>query len=328
LEGGFTLIELLLVMSLLGLILGAGVGVLASLDVESDTAPERVRAGLLSAQAAALAERLPANLQLSADGRNLLVSVPRPRATWHFEAAGDGLALRGAALLEDGYLGRCLDLQRPTLDASAEVDLLGRAELADIPGFALRFHLRWSGSGGGELLSAGENLSLRLEEDGRLNLHLAAMGFGSRGERAALGSWSLKSPPDVLTRGRWQQLTLLADGGALELWLDGVRVASTPLELDGPRAEPYLPEGRLVLGGRPRPFPGQIDELGLYAFERSDPLPLPREVEWPADAPRRLRFGVDGLLESARQKPVQLRLGLPGGVERTLILSSRGISDG
>lgn len=328
-RAGFTLIELLLVMSLLGLLLGAGVGLLAGMDLESDTAPERVRAALSAMQGAALAEELPAHARLSVDRRSLAIDLPRARRSWHFEAAGEGLALSGAKLTEDGFLGRALDLQAAPLDGRAELDLSGRAELGNASGFALRFQLRLSGEEGGEIATCGEGLSLRLDSEGRLVAMLAARRVGEASAAAAgAGSWTLQSEPGLLERGRWQRLTLLADGRQLELWLDGVRAASLALELDSAAARLQLPEGSLRLGGRPRPFPGQIDELTLYAYEPADPLDLPQRVDWPADGPAQLSFGPDGILEQARARPLVLALRLPGGLERPLVLTSRGVADG
>jgi prepilin-type N-terminal cleavage/methylation domain-containing protein len=330
-SSGFTLIELLLVISLLGLLLGAGVGLLAGMDLESDTAPERVRAALLSMQGAALAEQLPAHARLSADRRSLSIDLPRARQSWHFEAAGEGLALSGAKLVEDGFLGRGLDLQAAPLDGRAELDLVGRAELAGASGFALRFELRLAGEEGGEIVTCGEGLSLRLDSEDRLVAMLAAGRRDAAAGPAAgasAGNWTIQTEPGLLVRGRWQSLTLLADGQRFELWIDGLRAAAVALELEAGGARVQVPEGSLRLGGRPRPFPGQIDELTLYAFEAADRLDLPERVDWPPDGPVLLSYGPDGTLEQARQRPLTLALRLPGGVERPLLLTSRGIADG
>ncbi|MEO0651181.1 MAG: hypothetical protein AAFZ65_10945, partial [Planctomycetota bacterium] len=75
-------------------------------------------------------------------------------------------------------------------------------------------------------------------------------------------------------------------------------------------------------------FPGTVDSLVLRAYRLGEPLQLPDELVWPAGAPRRIRFDVDGTLDSDLH-PEGVRLPFetaPGQVE-TVSVSKYGTVD-
>ena len=317
-RAGVTLLELLLVMAVIGLVLGAGVGVISTLDVQSDRAALVVRGALRAAQSTARTEQQPAWVAAEEDGSRLVVGVPRAVYSGGFGGPLEGGARGvtptpiGARLVDEGYLGGSVALTDGGLDARVEIalDLLGGLDLTE--GFALRVHVRPSDLDGGRIVGLGEWVGLDARADG------VVLGFVQPDGAQRV---DVRSDRGALAAGRWTELGLVYDRARLRLLVDGFPVGIVEVtQRLGVLTEP------VVLGGRPRPFPGLVDELVLWSYERSEPIALPETVAWPSDAPAVVRFGPDGALDPlAHEGEVRIPLTYPDGTTQAVRVGRHGI---
>ena len=86
-RAGFSLLELLMVMIIVGLVMGAGLGLVTSIDFSSTQTAGAVRGVLRAAQSAARGTGAPAQVELDAEGGALRVRSFRPLTCFHFEAS-------------------------------------------------------------------------------------------------------------------------------------------------------------------------------------------------------------------------------------------------
>ena len=285
---GLTLLELLLTMGLLGLLLGTGVGVFASLDLSAERSPTVVRSVLASARSRASDEGQAVHVLVENEGQELVLHAPRIVASYSFESGARGPRgrapeLDGARRVDDGYLGSGLAFSGGGIDAKVRIDLGqdGRFDLRD--GFALRMRVRADDTTGGALLDLGGVVRLEARDGGKLVASVVPN---------ELNRIDLESPFGALGFGSWVEIGLTYDRVRLSITVDGFPVARMPLT--DPLGEP---KRELTLGGRPRPFPGLMDELVLWIYERQQAVALPEERRWPADAPTRIGFDRDGSLD-------------------------------
>jgi prepilin-type N-terminal cleavage/methylation domain-containing protein len=89
--GGVTLLELLVVISILGVLLGLGVGVYGSLATPDVLAAERIRDALRAARLLAQREGAPAAVIVDPAGGDVYALGLHAAGNWHFEDdAGSG----------------------------------------------------------------------------------------------------------------------------------------------------------------------------------------------------------------------------------------------
>ena len=123
---GLTLLELLMVLTLLSLLLGAGVGVLSQLDVGRRAAAGAVQNLIRVAQNSSVSRRAPARVRLDRAAGLVEAEALVVVGTWHFEGGGtegdfglDGTS-SGAELVDDGWIGQALGFARASRGSYAQ----------------------------------------------------------------------------------------------------------------------------------------------------------------------------------------------------------------
>lgn len=309
---GLTLLELVLTMGILGVVFGAGIGILASLDLTSGQSAGLARSALSAAANAAMRAGAPARLVVGDDLRSLYVVAPRTLGTWHFErddgAGGRGLlaANFGALPIDDGHLGRALSFRDARDDAYVELSLGTGAGFDPSEGFALHLALRLEGARPGRVFDLAAIAGLDVLQDGALRGWMRPLRIDALGRRVAGARRDVEASAQTLQIGRWTRVALTYDRVELRLVVDDFPVGI--VAEDAPVAPP---EGRLALGGPPRPFAGSVDSVIVLQAEQGEPLMLPETLRWPAAGPRSVRFEADGALDRSRH-PQGLEVVLEG----------------
>lgn len=303
-RAGVTLLELLLVMAIMALLLGAGVGVFATADNDDTLAVSVLRSGLRTAQSAAHLEGLPAALLVQDGGRRLVLATPRVRGSWHFERETPGFGEQPPAIpLGDpervpGYLGEGFDFTGLRADAGVAVPLHDSGAFDVTDGFAIGVALRCRDDLDGTIWRLGDVAGLESERGGRLSAWMVpGTADDPTGQRRG-GRVDLELPPNSLPLGRWTRVDVVYDRFELRVLVDGFPAGILPLEDPLPRLK-----GPLVVGGRPRPFQGVVDELVVGTYERGDPLELSQGLVWVGKPPTAARFEADGGLDRTRHGP-------------------------
>lgn len=275
-RAGLTLIELLAVMAVIGILLGAGVGMLASLDLGERAALGRIQSVLRATRNTALARRAPARVRLLApgapgnrgegDGWALRPEVLELVGTWHFEGDLEGaFGLVGAAeepaFADDGYIGRALSLAARD-DSLVEFPVQRDPAYDFEQGFVLECALRLEGGHQpGVLVDAGGLFGLELQAHGALSGWLVPAGLDERGQLRPQGRQELRTADGALSGRDWHRVRLEYDRRLVRLLVEGVELARS--ELDVPL---WRMEGPLALGDRSHRVGAGLDALVVGAF--------------------------------------------------------------
>ncbi|HED65713.1 MAG TPA: prepilin-type N-terminal cleavage/methylation domain-containing protein [Planctomycetes bacterium] len=323
-RAGFTLLELILVLVLISILLGAGLGMFASLDFGREQAAGLVKNALRSAENTAIASQAPARVSIDRSLGSFRPEGMRVVGTWRFEDrsldGGNGIDGRAAAELftRDGYIG----------DALRFTDR--RGELAEIPvhedpafdlrqGFTIDCVLRLEGTGGGRVLTIADHLRLEVGQGGALRGSFRVRSIGESGRAAAGGVVVVRSNPGMLVPWRWTRVRLSFDRVEFVLFVDGVRVAAVPQS-----SEVWRVDGPLVLSDERLPFPGSIDDLVVQAAWGEEEVVLPESVTI-VSAPEVIRFAAGGGLDRREHPaPAEIVLGFEDGTRRTLTVGAYG----
>lgn len=324
-RAGVTLLELLVVISLVSLILGAGVGALASFDVGDRAARSLVQSVVRSAANSALARDAPASVVIDPAERSIAARAMKVIGTWHFESEAlrgafdlDG-ELFGAVLVDDGQLGRALSLRRDASRAArtpswAEIDIQRDPAFDLVDGFALECSVRIEAAGAGALLDIGGSVGCELSSDGTLVAWLTPAIEDDVGRRMRGARIGLESQPGALGFGAWRRVRASYDRARFELAIDGVLVAA--LAYDSPL---WPTDGPLIVGDDRRAFPGSIDTLAISGVVASREIVLPEGVAFGIESTRLMRFAPGGHLDRATHAtPARIEL-LYADDERDLI---------
>lgn len=278
-DRGFTLIEMLVVLGLLGLLMGLGLGFLRRGGRDIDVAIGAVRDQVRLAAESAATRHLPASVSIEPgeDGAPARVRarVLAPIAYWHLDEDEGRDARSGIPSELSGEIasGRFGEARRN--DARLKRSVL-RAAFGDRPavdlrdGFAFRVDVRFDAergdAGDAVVLRIGSTLELRVDAE----LVPAAKYVGTQGGDQQ-GQSYLLATKRALRADRWITLELVADGSAFAMLADGVELARTPATL--PLWQ--RPEDVLELSPADRPLPGLVDELVVFAYDRSQEQMLP-----------------------------------------------------
>jgi hypothetical protein len=309
-----TLLELLLTMALIGVVLGAGLGVFATLDFARRAALGLVQNVIRAARNTAVARGAPARVRLDREARTITAEAMSVIGTWHFEReslAGafdlDG-RMGGAVLIEDGYLGRALSLAL-SRGATARFDVERVPSYDPREGFSLDCALRLESADSGRILNLGGVVGLSLEESGALRAWLIPEVVGSTGEARAGGRIFVDAPAGALQVGAWRRVRFEYDRRVARLFVDGVELARTDESLPVWRLQ-----GPLVLGDAQASFAGALDALVIAAVSAGETAALPDSVAFGPDAPGELRFDARGHLDrEVHAQPVQFGLTFDDG---------------
>lgn len=266
---GVTLLELLVVITLLGALLGLGVGAWGSLASPDSLAAGRIRDALRAAHLLAQREGLPASVVVDAEGGAVWALGLRAAGNWHFEDdAGSGWPVPAshpaATLRPDGVLGSALVLGE---DAALVVPELPPAA-GGPEGFGVEVFLAPQAEPRPmTLLERPGAWELRLDEDGvlQVSVWLAARPAPEELRRAV--------PEARLPPGRWSRLAVLYDGRSLHVEVDGRRCGE---DTRLPAARPMASGGGVLRAGEGLlRFRGSLDELRLFTVAAEEAAALP-----------------------------------------------------
>lgn len=309
-RAGLTLLELILTMGILGIVFGAGVGILTSLDLTSGQSAGLVRSALAAASGAALREGAPARLEVSTDRTSLYVIAPRTLGTWHFErddgqgARGLQTALFGAANTDEGHMGSGLVFSGKRRDAYVELGLVAGGSFDPTAGLAIELAVCLDELSPGRLLDVAGVAGLDVQEGGALSGWILPARLDESGVEVVGAKRVAELPAGVLLPGRWVRVGLSYDRVELRITADGF-----PASIVSEVAPLSRAKGAIVLGGTPRAFVGRVDTVVVRQAEVGEPLVLPEGTLWPEDGPRAVRFEADGALDRGRH-PTGLDIGL------------------
>lgn len=321
-----TLLELILVMFILALVLGAGVGTLASLDLGRAQAAGLVRNVLRSAQNTAIASTAPARVRIDVAAGSLHAESLVTVATYAFEGKSiEGYGPAGGAEPElfdpRGFVGECV--RSGEVRATVEIPLERDSACDFTLGFSVTCALFRESGAGGRIFTLG------LPERPLLQLDLSASGILRARMRQRLGDATSDKPGGELVIstsaglvpvGRWAEVRLLYDRTRFELLLDGTLVASE--ESDG---YAWKVEGPLVFFEGSVPFPGRIDSLVIGAMVAGEPAVLPQSVRFAAGGPTLVQFAASGGLSRAvHREPPRIALEFADGSRETLVVGLYG----
>jgi len=316
---GMTLFELMLVMVLIGLLLGLGVGVFASLDFGKRAALSLVQNVVRSARNSAVARAAPARVRIDAAAGTLVAEALDVAGTWRFEgerlegAFGLDGRLAGAELVDDGYLGRALALGSARA-SYAEIGVQSDAGFDLYHGFAIECALRLVGTASGGVLSVGGAAGLAVGGAGALRAWLVPEVVGASGEPRSGGRIYVESPPGTLTPGRWQRVRFEYDRRLARLYVDGIEAARTE-EV----APVWRLEGPLTLGDPRGSFQGALDDLVVAVVAASEGASLPDSVQFGPGTPAEILFDARGHLDrEVHVQPLAFQLLFDDGGAQTV----------
>jgi prepilin-type N-terminal cleavage/methylation domain-containing protein len=326
-SAGLTLLELLLTMAILGIVFGAGVGILVSMDLTSSSAAGLARAALATTATAARREGAPARLEVQGDGRALVVVSPRTVGTWHFErddavGARDLVATTfGARSIDDGHIGRAMTFRGGPEEARIELGLELGSGLDIAEGFSVELAVRREGTAPGRIIDVAGVAGIDALRDGAIRGWIRPERVDASGHVVEGARRDVEAAPGALAPDRWTRIALVYDRVELRLVVDGF-----PAGLVEERAPVARARGGVVLGGKPRAFPGAVDTVVVRTMERSEPLELPPTSRWPSDAPGVVRFEADGALDRSRHRGgIELRLETDTGDRPLISVSAYGV---
>ncbi len=290
---GVTLLELLVVITLLGALLGLGLGAWGALAAPDMLAAGRIRDALRAARLAAQREGLPSAVVVDPAAGAVYALGLRAAGNWHFEddeGSGWPVPARHAAgaLRPDGVLGSALVLRD-------EAELL----VPDLPpaaggpeGFGVEVWLAPEAEPRPmTLLERQGAWQLRLDEDGvlQVSVWLDARPAPEELRRAV--------PEAQLPPGRLTRLAVLFDGRSLHVAVDGRRCGEDT-RLPAPRRLAAAGGGALRSGKGLERLRGSLDELRLFTVSAEAAGALPVEARL-LGAPRVLHLDAAGRLDPA-----------------------------
>ena len=291
---GMTLVELLMVMALIGLLLGAGVGMLSSLDLERRALVGRCQNVLRAARNSAVARAGSAQVLIDSEAGTLTARASEVVGTWHFEDRLTGArdatgASTGTTFTDAGFIGAGL--------------AVGGGAFAEFPvqldpswdfehGFTLECAVRFDEPGRVALVDVGGAFGLTQSGDLGVRGWFVPRVASEAGPDRAGGLVAVDLEPGTLRQGSWHRLRLEYDRRVLRLSVDGLPLA---------RSEHVVPvwnlAGPLRLGAERDSGAASLDGLVVGAVAVSETVVLPEGVAFSEAAPALLRFGPTGHLD-------------------------------
>lgn len=311
---GMTLLELLLVMAVLGVLMGAGVGMLSSINLGERAAKGLVQNVLRAARNSSVARGALARVRIDPINGVMRAEAMEVIGTWHFEDQGESMrgafgldgALLGAVHVDDGFVGRALAFPRGARSrAVVPVHQYSLYDLSD--GFRIEFCLRPEANGGGAVLRLGDAIGVDVSDAGAVAAWFVPKTIDATGKDMKGGRVTYRAPAGTATLGAWTRIAFEYDRKAVTLHVNGVA-----LDPEEPALE-TLPvwsiNDPLVLSGGEAGFVGAIDALVISAVAASEEIELPEGVRFDPGVPAEIRFDADGSLDRAvHREPVVVRL--------------------
>jgi hypothetical protein len=322
-----TLIELLMVMGLMALMLGFGVGAIASIDIGNYGAGSLVRSTLRSTGNWSRGRQAPAQVRIDAAEGTLAAEGLMVVGTWHFESSpprgafGLNGELLDAVLVKDGFVGKALGLAGTPSNASYSIPVSMDPAFALSAGFQVQVTLRPELTGSGTILAIGDMLKIEATRNLGLKVTLSVERFDEESQDfVAAGRAFVSTEPGALTLDEWNRVLVSYDREHLSIFVEGIPVAR--LEETG-QLEKSL--ASLVLGGGYQPWPGSLDNLVVSAVGAQELVVLPEGVSFAKTTPKRIVFAADGGLDrSTHSNPVEFELEYEDGRRETVRVNLYG----
>ncbi len=314
-RAGMTLIELLIVMGIVAVILGAGLGALAGIDTGSAPAMAVVNSSLRSANNWAVARRAPARIAFDSEANTIHAEGLAVIGTWHFETnpprgafALNG-SYQGVETIDDGYLGKALDLEGAEEGGIYSVPVHASPTYDISSGFQIAFAAKPVGTGTARVLALGETLAVELTSNGAVKAWFQGERREANATATPSGKVLAETSPGLLRVGSWSRILVSYDRRELAIFVEGVPAARTS-------DEAYVMKitGPLVVGAPRRQWPGRIDSLVISAVAADEVIELPEGVSFAETAPKQVVFAAGGGLDRrAHAGPVRFALDFADG---------------
>ncbi len=276
----FTLLELVTVLSVMGILLGIGVGAFRRSIPRREIARNQLLDALRRARLFAVAEQSPATVHLVEP----LEQGDWPRITtvgeilvgnWHLEGddstgfPGPWVADNGQ-VLERGLLGKAVHLSG---ELPSRIDLFTYSSFDSVHGFAAEMFVQLDDLRERLLLSKGRSFQWSVSDEGFLKLRVTVK-MPSKEDPARLEEafQELRTESAVAPAGRWTKVKAVFDGMSLSMSCDDAAVAELYLPAAGSLV--IDPQADLVIGGLKHAFGGAVDEVryGVFVAETSEAL--------------------------------------------------------
>lgn len=316
-------------MTLLGTILGVGLGTFASFDPGRRAARGLVANALRQARNEAVAHRAPARVLFDPANRSVTSEGTVVAGTWRFETPAlegargvDGLAQRfpGTVLTDDGFVGKALDMDLGERGAKVVFDLSAEPLFRLRRGFRLACALRPKTLKSAEILDLGGVVGMALHQDGSIAFSVVTRRVDELGRSLAGETVNVRTSPGAVEAGRWSQVELRYDGSWLSALSDGV-----PVAMRAETRELWDVEKPLTIGGDRNGYDGQIDDLVVLVAREGETFILPSSVEFDAKDPFEVRFDEGGGLDPvAHARPVDIGLKFDDGTRDGLVVQMYG----
>lgn len=292
---GFTLLELLVVMGLLSVLTGMAVGALGRVD-PAESAASTIAGERRAAQVTARSQGVPTEVWVrpGRDGMPATVQslLLRPIVVFGFEPGQRQFDEDLVASIsgEDVPSGRFGHGRRAAEgDRNALLRWPAPPHVLDLrDGFVCRIDLRLETASRASVLRLPPAVDLLLDEEGRPTARFRLLGDGG----TALAQ---VASPTALPLHRWCTLDVCCNGSTVWLQLDG-RELATASAVGTPQQEG---DGVFEVSPADAPFPGVVDEVRWFVYERAPVQLLPSELQ-PAET---FRFTYD-LHGDATAEPV------------------------
>ncbi|MDP6539162.1 MAG: hypothetical protein QF903_00610 [Planctomycetota bacterium] len=315
-----TLVELLFTMTLIAVVLGIGLGSLATLDLGARASVGVVQSTLRQANNWAVARRAPARVRIDPSRGVLRAEGMDVIGTWHFEKLPPRGAFRldgsvvGAELVEDGFIGKALTFHGLEPGARHEVEVQRDPSYDITTGFQVHCVLRPEKVASGQVLRLGSSVGIDVTSRLGLDVFFSAERTDEYGQPVAAGKAALETPPGVLRPDRWNRITVSYNTSELVVFVEGVAVARVEEQ-----ARVAAIDGPLVLGGGRRPWPGSVDNLVITAVGTEEEIVLPGDTSFPADTPTEIVFAAGGGLDrTVHDQPVRIVVEFADGRRRSV----------
>jgi prepilin-type N-terminal cleavage/methylation domain-containing protein len=333
---GFTLLELLAVISILGVLMGVGIGVFSQVNVSKFSAVGTVRSVLRTARENALATGLPVSVVCDGPANRVYDLSMRPFGNWCFEdEAGTGTAgssnaastgafgldakLFGARVSAPGRPGASLCCANARDHATA--DLGARGEWIFRDGLSAELDVNVEKPLLATVLRRGRQFQLRLLVNGVVEGEVG-LAENELPDAKTAGQLVVASRAGAVSPARWTRLGLVYDRNVLTLLVDGVVVGTREAR------EPVTQESApLEFGDRQQTFAGRIDSVKLGYAAAGEGQKLPKQVSFAlAGARQVIHFAGDGRLDPAwHRSETAIFLRFPENVRKDVRIGAYGI---
>lgn len=316
-----------MVMGLLALILGFGVGAIASVDLGTSGTGSLVRSTMRSASNWSRSRQAPSRVFIDTKRGKMSAEGLAVVGTWHFEtmppkgAFGLDGQIVDAELIDSGFVGRALSFVGAPAQAAYEIPVHTDPAFNLLTGFQIQLFIRPETQSTGRVLQMGEAVRMEATSRGGLRVQVATQRYDEDTGRAiSAGAAMLDTPPGILTTGIWNRVLVNYDRKHLEVYVEGLLVASLEEEGD------VVPiKSMMRLGGGERPWGGSLDGLVISAVGASEEVSLPEGVSFGEGTPTDIHFAADGGLDRGRHdEPILIPVEYDDGRRETVRVNMYG----